>query len=168
METQKVNQPFHKDIGAPGEELRTKAYMDQVTSVIRDSGWAMQAVPAAASGNPFDYVYTIGLVVRNCTAELMIVGLPYQQGAEIINQIALNMLNRAQLIPPSEWPLADDFMLKAKMFVPHVGGPLHVGVARAFYGQDVVMAQYVWPDAEHRYPWDEGWDASLVQPVGNQ
>lgn len=168
METQKVTQPFHNDVGAVGQETQTKAYMDQVTAVIRDSGWAMQAVPASSSGNGFDYVYTIGLVVRNCTAELMVVGLPFQQGAEIINQIALNMLNHAQLIPPDEWPLANGFVLKSKLFVPKVGGELHVGVARAFYGQDIVVAQYVWPDEERRYPWDEGWDPKLVQPVGNR
>lgn len=173
METQKVSKkhssPSHDDIGAPGGESRTQAYLDQVKSVIRDSGWAMQVVPSVVNGDyQFTYVYTIGLVERNCTAELMIAGLPYQQGADIINQIALNMLNRAQLIPPSDWPLANGFTLKSKVFVPRVAGELHVGVARAYYGRDVPIAQYVWQDAEHRYPWDEGWDTSLVQPVGNR
>lgn len=161
--------PFHDDIGSPGGEPQTQAYLDQVKATIRDSGWAMQAVFATEhSAMKFDYVYTIGLVERGCSAELMIAGLPYKKGAEIINQIAMNMLNLGQLTPPAEWPLARGFALKSKLFAPRVGGDLHVGVARAYYGRDVVMAQYVWPDAEHRYPWDEGWDPGLLQPVGNQ
>lgn len=160
-------QPSHNDVGAPGAESRTQAYLDQVKAVIRDNGWAMQAV-FATKGAPFDYVYTIGMIERKCTTELMIVGLPYQKAAEILNQIALTMVNQIQLIPPDEWPLAGGFKLKSRPFVPRVGGELHVGVARAYYGQDVVMTQYVWPDSEHRYPWDEGWDPRLAQPVGNR
>jgi hypothetical protein len=170
MEIRKVSKPFHDDIGSPsGGELQTQAWLDQVKATIRDSGWAMQAVfSTLTSWQKFDYVYTIGLMERNCTAELMIAGLPYRQGAEIINQIAGHMLNHLQLIPPAEWPMANGFILKSKIFVPRVAGELHVGVARAYYGRDVPMAQYVWPDAEHRYPWDEGWDETMVQPVGNQ
>lgn len=164
-----MSKPFHDDIGFPDKEATTQAYLDQVKATIRDSGWAMQAVFATEGGRTsVDYVYTIGLIERNCTAELLIAGLPYRKGAEVINQIAMNMLNRGQLIPPSDWPLAGGFTLKSKIFVPRVAGELHVGVARAYYGRDVPMAQYVWPDAENRYPGDEGWDATLVQPVGNQ
>lgn len=172
METQKVSKqppPSHDSIGAAGAEPKTQAYLDQVKATIRDSGWAMQVVPVFDEDLfLFTYVYTIGLIERKCTAELMIVGLPYRQGADIINQIALNMINYGQLIPPNEWPLAGGFQLKSKLFAPRVGGELHVGVARAYYGGDVPIVQYVWPDAEHRYPWDKGWDQGLLQPVGNQ
>jgi hypothetical protein len=168
MEIQKVSKPFHDEIGLPDKDATTQAYLDQVKATIRDNGWAMQAVFATeGSWQRFDYVYTIGMVERGCSAELMIAGLPYQKGAKVVNQIAMDMLNRSQMTPPSQWPLAGGFTLRAKMFVPRVGGELHVGVARAYYGQDVPVAQYVWPDTEHRYPWDEGWDSTLVQPVGN-
>jgi len=172
MEIQKVSKskPFHDDVGAAGDgDPTTQAYLDQVKATIRDNGWAVQAVfKTPTSWQQFDYVYTIGLIERKCTAELMIAGLPYRQGADIVNQIAMNMVNQMQLIPPDEWPLAGGFKLKSKVFIPRVGGPLHVGVARAYYGHDVLIAQYVWPDAEHRYPWDEGWDPGMPQPVGNQ
>lgn len=164
-----MSKPLHDDIGDPDQESKTQAYLDQVKATIRDNGWAMQAVFATEhSAERFDYVYTIGLIERNCTAELMIAGLPYQHGAKIINQIAMNMVNRSQYIPADEWPMADGFILKSRIFIPRVGGSLHVGVARAYYGQDVPVAQYIWPDTEHRYPWDEGWDRSLAQPVGNK
>jgi hypothetical protein len=171
MEIPRVSKqpPSHDDIGAAGAEFRTQAYLDQVKAVIRDNGWAMQVVPVFSGEDyQFTYVYTIGLIERKCTAELMIVGLPYRQGAEILNQIAMNMVNQLQLIPPDEWPLADGFALKSKVFIPRVGGELHVGVARAYYGRDVMIAQYVWPDENHHYPWDEDWDRGLVQPVGNR
>jgi hypothetical protein len=140
-----------------------------VKALIRDNGWAMQAVmPGSDNLAQFDYVYTIGLMERGCTAELMIVGLPYQMGAEMINQIALMMINSMQRIPPDEVPLKNGLTLKSKLFVPRVGGELHVGVARAYYGHDIPIAQYVWPDPDGNYPWDEGWDPSMPQPVGNR
>ena len=166
MEIQKVAKRKTSPEPEPlGGDARKQAYLDQVKAMIRDNGWAMQIVAPDAG---VTYVYTIGLVERKCTAELMIAGLPYQMAAEVLNQIASNMLNHSQMIPPTEWPLAGGFVLKSKTFVPQVGGDFHVGVARAYYGRDVVMAQYVWPDAEHRYPWDEGWDSTLLQPVGNK
>lgn len=166
----KSKKPFHDDIVGPSNgNPTTQAYLDQVAATIRDAGWAMQAVRATEHSDiKFDYVYTIGLIARNCTTELLIAGLPYKKGAEVINQIAMNMLNRGQLIAPAEWPLKDGFVLKSKTFAPRVAGELHIGVARAFYGQDVVVTQYVWPDANGLYPWDEGWDVTLLQPVGNR
>src|SRR3954463_5961522 len=106
MEIRKVSQSSHDTFGAPGDEAHTQAYLDQVKAAIRDNGWVRQAVPASLGNGRFDYVYTIGLVERKCTAELLIAGLPYQQGAEILNQIAGSMVNGLQMIPPDEWPLA--------------------------------------------------------------
>lgn len=159
--------PSPDDIGQPGHESRTQAYLDQVGALIRDNGWAIQAVSATADSRAVaDYVYTIGLVERGCTAELMIAGLPHHKGAEILSQIAASMLNNTQWIPPAEWPLGGGFTLRSRTFCPRVGGELHVGVARAFYRREVVFTQYVWPNAERKYPGEEGWDPDMLQPVG--
>ena len=143
-----------------------EAFRDQVKATIRDHGWALQVVPVGANYR-VPFVYTVGLVQRGCTTELMVAGMPQAISVEILNQIAANMLNSGQTIPPTTWPLADDYVLQARPFVPAVAGRLHVGVARFYYGQEVVVTQYVWPDQGRRYPWDEGWDTGLMQPVGN-
>jgi hypothetical protein len=116
----------------------------------------------------FDFAYTVGLMKRGCTAELLIAGVPYRTGAAILNEIAADMVNNGQMIPPSEWAISGGYVLKAKFFIPRRGSELHLGVARAYYDRsDVPVAQYVWPDKEHRYPWDEGWDSQMLQPYSN-
>lgn len=145
------------------------AYIDQIEAMIRDHGWAIQGVFATETSDlKFDFAYTVGLMKRGCTAELLMAGIPMKTAASILNQIAAEMVNGGQMIPPAEFELPGGFMLKAKFFVPRKGSELHLGVARAFYNRpDVPVAQYVWPDKQGNYPWDEGWPADLLQPYGN-
>lgn len=161
MESRKLSKP-DEDINVSIEHLR-----ERIRTTIRDHGWALQVVPAGANYK-VPFVYTVGLVERGCTSELMVAGMPSITAIEVLNQIAANMVNHGQTIPPDSWPLADGYTLKAATFVPRVAGQFHAGVARFYYGQDVVVTQYIWPDPEHRYPGDEGWDPGLIQPVGNE
>lgn len=162
--------PHHDDVeGGEPDQPWTDAYIDQIEALIRDHGWAVQGVFATETSDlRFDFAYTVGLMKRGCTAELLIAGLPIHTGAAILNEIAASMLNSGQMIPPGEWDLANGYKLKAKFFVPRKGSELHLGVARAYYNRpDVPVAQYVWHDRNGNYPWDEGWDFDLLQPYGN-
>lgn len=161
--------PHHEDIEGESTEPWKDAYVDQVDAIVRDHGWAVQGVFATETSDiQFDFAYTVGLIKRGCTAELLITGLPMRTGAAILNEIAASMINSGQTIPPSEWEVSDGYMLKARFFVPRQGSELHLGVARAYYNRpDVPVAQYIWPDQDHNYPWDEGWDSGLLQPWGN-
>jgi hypothetical protein len=146
----------------------TEAYLDQLRATVRDHGWAVQGVFATeTSDQRFDFVYTVGLIQRGCTAELLIAGIPMRTGAGILNEIAADMASTGQTIPPAEWEVADGFVLKAVTFTPRSGHELHVGAARAYYNAPVPVAQYVWPDQQHHYPWDAEWDARMLQPYGN-
>lgn len=151
-------------------DVSLEAYKDQVRAMIRDHGWAIQTV-APTVQQPYSYAYTIGLVQRGATAELLVAGLPIQQAVEILNQVAASLMNQnfsgSAVVPPSEWELPLGYKLKSKVFIPRPGSQLHVGVIRAYYGAEVPVVQYIWPDPQHRYPGDEGWDPALVQPVGN-
>lgn len=164
----KKKKPFHDDIGGNTGRLSTAAYVDQLQATIRDHGWAIQGVFATETSDlRFDFAYTVGLIYRGCTAELLLAGIPLKVAAAILNDIARSMVNTGQTIPPEEWELDGGYMLKAITFTPRVGQELHVGVARAFYNAPVPVAQYVWPDRERRYPWDDGWSPDLLQPYGN-
>lgn len=162
-------QPHHDDIEGHSQPPRIHAYLDQIKAMIRDHGWAIQGVfKTETSDIRFDFAYTVGLMERGCSAELLIAGIPMQSGADILNEIAADMLNHGEKIPPAEWEISNGYKLKAKFFVPRQGSQLHLGVARAYYARpDVPVAQYVWPDQDHHYPWDEEWDSSLLQPWGN-
>lgn len=145
------------------------AYIDQVGATIRENGWAIQGIFATENSDiEYDFAYTIGLLERGCTAELMVAGLPLQVEAEILNEIASEMLNNQQMLPPATWPLVGGYELKVRLFIPRADSELSPGTARLYYNRmDVPIAQYVWPDQDHRYPWDEGWDPGVLQPVGN-
>lgn len=164
-----MTQPHHDDNEGGTVKPSIDAYLDQIEAVIRDHGWAVQGVFATETSDlKFDFAYTVGLIKRGCKAELLIAGLPMRTGASILNDIAREMINNGQTIPPQEFEVADGFVLRAVTYVPRQGSELHLGVARAFYNRiDVPVAQYVWPDKNHHYPWDEGWDGELLQPVGN-
>lgn len=161
--------PFHDDVEAGSEQPAwTQAYLDQIQAMIRDHGWAVQGVFATEdSDQRYDFAYTVGLIQRGCTAELLIAGIPMSAAAGILNEIAASMANTGETIPPAEWTVADGYVLKAITFTPRNGHELHVGAARAFYNAPVPVAQYVWPDRGHHYPWDEGWNSELLQPYGN-
>jgi hypothetical protein len=160
--------PHHEDIEGNGTTW-SDAYTDQVAAVIQDHGWAVQGVFATETSDlKFDFAYTVGLIQRGCSAELLITGIPVQTAAAILNEIAAHMTTSGQLIPPSEWAVPGGYVLKTKSFVPRQGSDIHLGVARAYYQRsDVPVVQYVWPNKNHQYPWDEGWDRSMLQPYGN-
>lgn len=159
---------FHDDIGGNTGRLSTEAYLDQLQATIRDHGWAIQGVFATETSDlRFDFAYTVGLIYRGCTAELLMAGIPMKTAANILNEIAAGMVNSGQTIPPDQWELDGGYILKAVTFTPRAGQDLHVGVARTFYGEPVPVAQYVWPDQQHRYPWDDDWNSDLPQPYGN-
>lgn len=164
-----MTSPQHDDIEGGITKPSIDAYIDQIEAVIRDHGWAVQGVFATETSDlRFDFAYTVGLIKRGCTAELLIAGLPMRTGAGILNDIARDMINNGQTIPPTEWKIADGYVLRAVTYIPRRNSELHLGVARAYYDRpDVPVAQYVWPDKDHHYPWDAGWDPSLLQPVGN-
>lgn len=161
--------PHHDDVEGGQDTAWTAAYVDQVDAIIRDHGWAVQGVfSTETSALKFDFAYTVGLIARGCTAELLISGIPMQVAAAVLNEIAADMVNNGQMIPPSQWVGGGGHVLEAKFFVPRQGSELHLGVARAYYNRpDVPVAQYVWPDDRGYYPWDDGWDSDVLQPYGN-
>lgn len=144
------------------------AYLDQVAAMIRDHGWAIQGVFAReTSDQQWDFAYTVGLIQRGCSTELVITGIPMNAAADILNEIAASFMNAGEKIPPSEYTLKNGYTLKSVSFIPREGSDIHLGVARAYYGRaDVPVTQYIWPDEEHHYPWDEGWGTGYVQPYG--
>jgi hypothetical protein len=112
------------------------------------------------------FAYTIGLVERGAAAEIMMAGLPLEGMHQMLNEIAKSTLDNSG-IPPATWPLTEGYEMRPVFL--GVNDPRYsIGQACNYYGTDQVWAiQYVWPDDEHRYPWDEGYDhEAMPQPVG--
>ncbi len=162
----------HDDFGGENKKSqRTSskdAYLDQVAAMVRDHGWAIQGVFATeTSTQRWDFAYTVGLIERGVSSELLITGIPMRAAADILNEIATSFVSIGEKIPPSEYTLANGYVLKSVSYIPRQGSDIDLGVARAYYGRsDVPVTQYVWPDKEHHYPWDDAWSADLTQPYG--
>lgn len=155
-------------VAPKGKSPQVKAFMNQLRSTIATHGWAVQAVApteATPEAERFTYVYTIGLLERGCMAELLITGLPVETAASLVNEIAAEMTSGPG-IPPSTWELTSGHRLVCVFFVPRPESLVSVGVARSYYETPALpMAQYVWPDVNHNYPWDKGWSGQVRQPV---
>jgi hypothetical protein len=145
------------------------AYMDQLRAIIRDNGWAVQGgeVPVGADHEGYEYAYTIGLLERGCTCELMLVGIPLQIAHPILNEVATDMLNSGMSMPPTQVDLIPNHIFEVRVYMPRPDTEIAITVASLFYDTpSVPMAQLVWSDNEGNYPWSRSWDPDLVQPLG--
>lgn len=144
-----------------------EVYQEVLAKGIQDNGWMIQGVFPTEDSEPgsVQFAYTIGLIERGAAAEILMAGLPLEGLHAILNEIAQSTLDNNG-IPPATWPLRDGY--EAKPVFLGVNDPTYsVGQACNYYKTNRVLAiQYVWPDSNFRYPWDEDYDTRMPQPVG--
>jgi Domain of unknown function (DUF4262) len=156
----------------------TTAYQAHLEGLIAEHGWAIQAVlPPVDDPNPHPpFAYTIGLSrPRFGHPELLVVGL----GTDTAQIVLKDLCERVR----------DGQTLRVGQRISDLledvdGGALQVellrvnetaadrqplSVAKPLYGRVVPIEalQVVWPDGNHRFPWDPGYDGALrtVQPL---
>lgn len=143
--------------------VRVAMYVKQVRDTIKENGWMVQGVfPTAHDPGP-EFVYTVGLTEKD-RPELVIVGLPLNLAAELINSAA-----EAHLEKPFEpGGIATGF---AEVDFRVVEAPhAEVGTAnRVYRDREIKVLQLLWPDNDGNYPGDPGWNPeSLAQPIYDQ
>lgn len=149
-------------------EERRAAYMRQCIEMIDEHGWMVQGVfPTAADQGPM-FAYTVGLTAHGFP-ELAIAGLEPQTMQTLLNDVAKRVYDTNRRYTHGE--VLDD-VLGNEYKITIVGGPASTetiwpGSAHGLYGQQAVrLQQLVWPDDQHRYPWNEGYSLPLNgQPV---
>jgi hypothetical protein len=143
--------------GSPEWLRRDAMYRNAVREQIIRNGWVVQGVfPTAEDPGP-QFTYTIGLVEAGLP-ELLIMGLPTDVGAVILNAAAKRHLEHEftagdtwefpEVVPPLPFRVVD---------IPARHSCL--GTAYRIYERNTVRGlQLVWADVAGRFPGEDGYD----------
>lgn len=149
-------------------EERRAAYRQTCLDIINRHGWMVEGVFGTDSLPGPSYAYTVGLSAHGFP-ELCMAGLPHETLQMLLNDVAKRVYDTNRRYIHGE--VLDD-VLGGGYKVTVVDGPASLdtiwpGSAYGLYGQEAVtLQQVVWPDNEHRYPWDEGYSLTREnQPV---
>lgn len=141
-------------------------YLRYVRWVVDKYGWTVQWVASSFHAGTSAFAYTVGLHGLG-HPELLIAALTPDASKAVLNQLGRLVRDGRKLQPGDEFGgvIAAGYTLT-------ICGPLTadglarypLGVAAALYGEQPPALQVVWPDAEHRYPWDAAY-RELTQPL---
>jgi len=144
------------------EPIRIRSVSDllvQVSRELKEHGWALLC--SEQDGPP--YQFTMGLRARHGHPELEVVGLPPNLGQHALERLV-------KRVAAGERLRSGDFFSNVfkgfDVFV--VDNPIEPGGPPLTGGR----LRAIWPDAQHRYPWQHGCDADcavqglLIEPDG--
>lgn len=138
----------------PDFDLRAASYLDGVRRKIRDYGFAVQGVfPSEDDPKGEGFCYTVGLSGKQ-HPELLIRSLGASVSAEILNGLGQRLL-AGEVLPvgvPIPGVLDDGYDV-----ILVYAATRDLGVARTLF-PGVTALQVVWPDSEHRFPWNIGYN----------
>jgi hypothetical protein len=127
--------------------------MTELRAALDEHGWVVVDSPGDASS-------TVGLTARGLP-ELVAIGLPSEVAGALLREVAERLLAGDDL--------ADGAALEGLLDGP---APVLLTVERELaspaaevYGADVRLRQLVWPDADGRMPWDDGFAHPDLQPL---
>ncbi len=132
-------------------------FTDRLRARVAEHGWMVLGVFASAEAPDLTpWHYTVGLTDAGLP-ELLVSGLGATQGQEVLNAAAARHIRR-----PIEPGMVDDVASMPLKVLPGPTGE-HVQQAWNYVGdpqrrdpQRVRVLQLVWPDAEGRFPGEEG------------
>ena len=150
--------------------VRTKPEDDSDRKLLADIenfGWHLVGIEDDPDGP--GYVFSVGIYHTLGQPEVCIFGLSSTSTmGQIINHIGDLMRDGKRF---DDWHESDEVLDGFSCMFRRVDKSLYredFGYARWFYeGDDFPMLQCIWPDRNHRYPWDREYDAQMVasQPV---
>jgi hypothetical protein len=133
---------------------RIRAYLAEQRRRIAEHGWVVQGVFGTDEHPSPLFAYTVGLVGSG-HPELIVYGLPLEVASSILNDLAEHVAAGGRLH-------AGDRLTRDEsdygMVLVAVDDTAPLGLARGVYGPEVRALQLVYPDDEHRMPWDDGCD----------
>lgn len=135
--------------------VRRLAYERHARELIAEHGWMVQAVFGDEAGRP-DFAYTVGLTAAG-KPELIIFGLSAEPATYILNDAARRVADgepgweHGRLVPQLLKGGYDPLLVA-------VDDLEDLALARRFYPDTQVRGalQLVYPDADHRWPWQPG------------
>ncbi len=137
---------------------------EKLISDVKTYGW--HAVGVAEGDEQPPFVYSVGLYLSFGHPEIIVIGLPQNVGHTMI----ANAVNQLKTGEPIEWDRRNPNILEGYDVVFKVvdisNYREHLGYALWFYGSlppDIFpILQLVWPDKNGLFPWDVGFESSLV------
>ena len=150
--------------------LRTPAddHDRKLLSDVDEFGWHISGIKADEQKGQPPYAFSVGLYYTLEVPELMVVGLPLQESAPLINLMGALLKSGKRFI--CETPRTD--LLPGRSVLMRPVAPRHyraeLGYAVWFY-RDLPRIfpcwQVIWSDTDGRFPWDAGVDprVRLVQ-----
>ncbi len=122
-------------------------------------GWHLIGIPGDEDGP--SYVFSVGLYHTFDQPEILILGLDFQIGSHLINDIGDLMKSGTRVANRDVVDgIADGFPLGFRTVTHEYYRP-YIGYALWFYESfDFPVLQCLWPDRESRFPWDLDCDDS--------
>ena len=151
------------------EQDRWLQFFSQTHDNVLEYGISVQGVFPTVDSPGVPWGYTIGRASKGL-AEFAITGLGPKQLHGILNEIHQRYPDSD---PPTDEPiaeiLADKYLVEFWPVRPDGDDyPLSVALAyeQIFGGAHEVRAlQVMWQDGDHNFPWQDGWNKTLLQPL---
>lgn len=168
------------------------AYMSWVAATVGEHGWAVSGRHGDKAAPP--WAYSVGMWLSCQVPELVLCGLPVENGAAIINAIGARIADGADIgamiddgfdlsdiiaplhradprgvrggVPPGDNRPAPLALRPVESSWRKTDGLL--GISNAFYGMvRPPYLQVVWSDRSGKFPWDQGFQRELdrMQPL---
>lgn len=120
---------------------------------IDEFGWGIVGV-GAGDGEP-TFSYTVGLTAKNLP-EMSIYGLPPVAAAALLNDVATAVVEGYVSLDDQRLTgfLSNDYELAPVAMTDAAG----LTMVKKIYGSVNGAVQLVFPDSQHRMPWDAGYD----------
>lgn len=143
-------------------------YLAKCHKIIEEVGWVAQGV--IGDEKTASWVYSVGFVTFGMP-EVAIVGLDPRQGTQLLH----NVFAQRAIVAPAR--IAEEglqgmldgvlegyagWMRRCSNDDPDY--PFSIA-HRIHERRDFPAMQFVWPDAEGRFPWNDGWDTTFNQPL---
>jgi Domain of unknown function (DUF4262) len=126
-------------------------YLDYVSGIIAEQGWAVQGVERDRIHPP--WAYTVGLTAHG-EPELVVTGLPVRRAAGLLNDVAVHVLHAAAPRPGEQIAMRGGPLIEiVKVSVPSA----HLVTAVDVYGPRLRALQVVHADDRGHWPWDTGY-----------
>jgi hypothetical protein len=141
--------------------------MSWVAATVGEHGWAISGRHGDEAAPP--WAYSVGMWLSCQVPELVLCGLPVENGAAIINAIGARIADGADYCAGD---VLDD-VCPAPLALRPVESSWRssnglLAISNAFYGMvRPPYLQVVWPDKNGRFPWEPGFQAAFdrMQPL---